>query len=85
MIRESSWAASWRRVGWSWDSRSAALQVDRRDPEVRVPELALDDDERDAFASHLNGVCVSKLMWREAATYAGPCGRVAQLRPCGAR
>jgi hypothetical protein len=27
-----------------------ALQVDRCDPEVAVPELALDDDQWDAFA-----------------------------------
>jgi hypothetical protein len=27
-----------------------ALQVDRSDAEVRVPELALDDDRRDALA-----------------------------------
>jgi hypothetical protein len=36
-----------------------ALQIDRGDPEVAVPELALDDDERDAFAGHLNRVCVA--------------------------
>src|SRR4051812_23164725 len=31
-----------------------ALQIDRGDPDVAVPKLALDDDERDAFAGHLD-------------------------------
>jgi hypothetical protein len=44
-----------------------ALQVNRRDPEVGVPELALDDDQRDALMSHLDGVSVSELVRREAA------------------
>jgi hypothetical protein len=39
-----------------------ALQVDGRDTEVAVAELALDHDERHALVSHLDGVCVSKLM-----------------------
>jgi hypothetical protein len=30
-----------------------------------VPELALDDDQRQAFVRHLNGVRVSVLMRRE--------------------
>ena len=29
-------------------------QVRRGDPEVRVPELALDDDERNAFSRHVD-------------------------------
>ncbi len=40
-----------------------ALQVDRCDPEVGMPELALDDDERDALVSHLNGMGVTELMF----------------------
>src|SRR3954447_18101143 len=32
------------------------LQVDRGDPEVVVTQLALDDDERHALVSHLDGV-----------------------------
>jgi hypothetical protein len=43
------------------------LQVNRRDPEAGVPELALDDDQRDALMSHLDGVSVSELVRREAA------------------
>jgi len=30
-----------------------------------VPELALDHDDRDAFASHLHGVSVAELVRRE--------------------
>jgi hypothetical protein len=36
-----------------------ALQVDRGDAEVGVSELALDDDQRDALAGHLDGVGVA--------------------------
>ena len=42
-----------------------ALQVDRRDPQVSVTELALDDDQRDFFACHLHGVGMSQLMGRK--------------------
>jgi hypothetical protein len=48
-----------------------ALQVDRRDAEVGVSELSLDDVERDAFARHLDGVRVPQLVRREAAAHAG--------------
>lgn len=37
------------------------LQIDRGDPEVRVPELPLDDNERDAFVRHLDRVRVAEL------------------------
>jgi hypothetical protein len=36
-----------------------ALEIDAGDPKVGVPELPLDDDERDAFACHLDGMSVS--------------------------
>jgi hypothetical protein len=45
-----------------------ALEVDRCDPEVGVSELALDHDDRDAFASHLHSVSVPQLVWCEAAS-----------------
>jgi hypothetical protein len=45
-----------------------ALQVDRGDSEVGVSELALDHDDRDALASHLHGVSMAQLVWREAAS-----------------
>jgi hypothetical protein len=38
----------------------------RRDPKVRVSELALDDDQGDALPRHLDGVRVTKLMWGES-------------------
>src|SRR3954447_10620288 len=47
-----------------------ALQVVRGDPEVGVAELALDDDQRDTFTGHLDGMCVAKLMWREPTAHA---------------
>src|SRR5215211_8484628 len=51
-----------------------ALQVDGRDTEVGVSELALDDDQRHALARHLDGVGVAQLMGREASSYAGVAG-----------
>jgi hypothetical protein len=42
------------------------LQVDAGRAEVGVPELALDDVERNALAGELDGVRVAQLMWREA-------------------
>ena len=56
-----------------------ALQVDRGDAEVAVAELALDDDQRDAFARHLDGVGVAELVRREAPADAGARRGVAQL------
>jgi hypothetical protein len=38
-------------------------------PRLLCPELALDDDQRDAFAGHLDGVGVPELMWREASLH----------------
>ena len=32
-----------------------------------MPELALDDDQRDAFVSHLDCVSIAELVWREPA------------------
>jgi hypothetical protein len=55
-----------------------ALQVDRRDAEICVSELSLNDVERNAFASHLDGVCVAKLVWAKAATDAGVGGQVSE-------
>jgi hypothetical protein len=33
------------------------FEVDAGDPEVRVPELALDDDQRNALSGHLRDAC----------------------------
>jgi hypothetical protein len=48
-----------------------ALQVDGGDAEVAVAELALDDDQRDALARHLDGVSVTELVWCEAPAHPG--------------
>jgi hypothetical protein len=50
-----------------------------------VPELALDDDEWDAFAAHLDGVRVTKLMRCEAPAHTGPRGGLTKLDARGAR
>ena len=61
-----------------------ALQVNRRDPEMGMPQLALDNDQRDALVSHLDGVSVAKLMRREPTTDAGEhCGAVQLLASGG--
>ena len=56
-----------------------ALQVDRRDAEFAVAELALNDDQRDALVSHLDRMCMAQLMRREAAPHAGRGGQPAQV------
>src|SRR3954468_8594113 len=62
-----------------------ALQVDRRDPEIRVAELALDDDQRDTFTGHLDGMCVAKLMWRESTAHTCSSRGLTQLGAGGSR
>jgi hypothetical protein len=54
-----------------------ALQVDAGGPEVDMAELALDDVERNSLACELDGVCVAKLVRREASSDAclGACRR----------
>jgi hypothetical protein len=39
-----------------------ALEVDARDAEVGVSELALNDDKRDSFVRHFNRVSVPELV-----------------------
>jgi hypothetical protein len=39
-----------------------ALQVNRGDPEVGMPELPLDNRQRDAFVRHLNSMRMPQLM-----------------------
>jgi hypothetical protein len=55
------------------------LEVDRRDAEVAVTELALDDDQRHAFVGHLDRVRVAQLMRRKPSPYAGGRCRTAQV------
>jgi hypothetical protein len=44
-----------------------------------VAELALNDDQRHAFASHFDGVRVQELVRREAPAHTGCYGRPAQV------
>jgi hypothetical protein len=53
-----------------------ALEVDARDAEIGVSELALDDDKWEAFVRHLDSVSVPELVWREATSHAGLSGRM---------
>jgi len=55
------------------------LQIDRRHPEVRVPELALDDHQRHALARHLDSVSMPELMGCKPPTHPGGGRRIAQL------
>jgi len=56
-----------------------SLEVDARNAEVGVPELALDHDERDTFARHLNRVSVPHLVRGESPTHSRASGRTVQL------
>jgi hypothetical protein len=53
-----------------------ALEVDARDAEVGVSELALNDDKRDALVRHLDSVSVPELVGRESTPDAGLGGRM---------
>jgi hypothetical protein len=48
-----------------------ALQIDRGDPEMGMPELALDDDQRDALVGQLDRVREAQLVGREPALRSG--------------
>lgn len=52
-------------------------------PEVGVPELALDHDERDALVRHLDRVRVPQLVRREPPAYTRCCRGVVELFACG--
>jgi hypothetical protein len=56
-----------------------ALEIDAGDPKVGVPELPLDDDERDALVRHLDRVRVPQLVRRESPSDARCGSRVVQL------
>jgi hypothetical protein len=60
-----------------------ALQVHRRDAEVAVAQLTLDDDQRDAFARELDGMGVPELVGCEAAPDPRVDGGRPQARSCG--
>jgi hypothetical protein len=59
-----------------------ALEVDGGDAEVAVSELAVDGDQRDAFASHLDGVGMTELVWGEAVPHSCRGGGAPQLGAC---
>jgi hypothetical protein len=60
-------------------ARVNPLEISRGDPEVRVPELPLDDWQRDPFVRHLNGVRMPQLVRREAPPDTGLRGEPAQF------
>ena len=60
-----------------------ALEVDRGDAEVGMPELALDDDQWHAFACHFDGMRVSELVRSETPPDARRDGGPAQIRAGG--
>jgi hypothetical protein len=57
-----------------------ALQIDRRDAKVAVPEPALDNDQGYALVGHLNRVSMSKLVWGKPSAHAGSSGGTPELR-----
>jgi hypothetical protein len=46
---------------------------------LACPELALDNQQWDAFARHLHRVRVAQLVWGEPPSHPGAAGRVVQL------
>jgi hypothetical protein len=61
------------------------LQVDRGDPEMGMPKLALDDRQGDPFVRHLDRVRVAELVWREPTPHSRCGGDPAQLTTRGCR
>jgi hypothetical protein len=62
----------WAQAGARWDHRRSPmvdrlddlfridpLEINRRDPEVRMPQLPLDNRQRDSFVGHFDGVGMS--------------------------
>src|SRR6202008_5027964 len=58
------------------------LEVDAGHPQVAMPELALDNDQRHALVRELDSMAMPQLMWGESASDAGRFGRAAQLFAC---
>lgn len=54
-------------------------QIHRGDAEIGMPQLALDDQQRDPLARHLNRVSVAQLMRCEAPPNSGTRGGIVQL------
>jgi hypothetical protein len=62
---------------------SMPWEIDRRDPQVAVSELALDHDQRHAFVGHLDGMGVAELVRREPSPHTGSLCGVPQFGPSG--
>jgi hypothetical protein len=62
-----------------------SLELDGSDPEVRMPELPLNDRQWNPFVRHLNRVRVSQLVRREPPPHTGPHSKSRQLSPRGCR
>ena len=56
-----------------------SLEVDRRDAEVRMSELSMDDPQRDPFVRHPGGVSMPQLLRRESPPDSRLRGEPAQL------
>jgi hypothetical protein len=55
------------------------LQIDGGDAEVGMPQLALDDVERDVLVGEFDGVGVAELVGREPSPHAGLGGDASEL------
>jgi hypothetical protein len=66
-------------------SRVDALQVNRRDPEVGMPELPLDDRQRDPFVCHLDRMSMPELVRRKPPPHSSLGREPAKLTTRGGR
>ena len=68
----------------SWTvSMISALSIPRRYTKVRVPELPLDDRDRDPLPGHLDSVSVPQLVWSEPPTNTSMHSGHSEFLPCG--
>jgi hypothetical protein len=61
------------------------LEIDRRDPKMGMPELSLDDRQRDPFVRHLDRMSVPELVRREPAPDASLTSEPSKLTSRGGR
>jgi hypothetical protein len=57
-----------------------SLQVDRRDPEMGMPELPLNNRQRDPFVRHLDRMSMPELVRRKPPPHPKPAWRAAEAR-----
>lgn len=60
-----------------------ALQIDAGDPEVRMSQLPLNNDERNALTRHLHRVRMPELVGRKATPHPSRGGCSLELSPHG--